>query len=225
MSTHKTTNHESVQVASSCLQWHEAQQHSSSSSKMYVQPSYPLARLQNWLCVGIMTPNAAEVNEERYTHLNSKRWGHISSQRKWMTSKVYTTIKFEWERTDIIDEEMTVSSRAKVYEEIDSRIYFDEAREIVIKAKVNDKYDITRRSNSRKRGWTSSQRSWTKRYTHYNQIWRGKDMYQWWWMWMTSKAVHDNQFEEERTDTIKEEMTGIIKEEGKWGERQPWARC
>ena len=74
-----------------------------------------------------------------------------------MTSKVYMTIKFEWERTDIIDEEMTVSSRAKVYEEIDSRIYFDEAREIVIKAKVNDKYDITRRSNSRKRGWTSSQ--------------------------------------------------------------------
>ena len=59
-----------------------------------------------------------------------------------MTSKVYTTIKFEWERTDIIDEEMTVSSRAKVYEEIDSRIYFDEAREIVIKAKVNDKYDL-----------------------------------------------------------------------------------
>jgi len=39
-----------------------------------------------------------------------------------MTSKVYTTIKFEWERTDIIDEEMRVSSRAKVYEEIDSRI-------------------------------------------------------------------------------------------------------
>ncbi len=39
-----------------------------------------------------------------------------------MTSKVYTTIKFEWERTDITDEEMTVSSRAKVYEEIDSRI-------------------------------------------------------------------------------------------------------
>jgi hypothetical protein len=75
-----------------------------------------------------------------------------------MTSKVYTTIKFEWERTDIIDEEMMVSSRAKVYEEIDSKIYFDEAREIVIKAKVNDKYDITRRSNSRKRGWTSSQR-------------------------------------------------------------------
>jgi hypothetical protein len=32
---------------------------------------------------------------------------------------------------------------------------------------------------------------------------------------MTSKAVHDNQFEEERTDTIKEEMTCIIKEEGK----------
>jgi len=34
-----------------------------------------------------------------------------------MTSKVYTTIKFEWERTDIIDEEMTVSSRRKVNEE------------------------------------------------------------------------------------------------------------
>jgi hypothetical protein len=43
-------------------------------------------------------------------------------------------------------------------------------------------------------------------------------------MWMTSRAVHDNQFEEERTVPIKEEMTFIIKEEGKWGERQPWAR-
>ena len=72
------------------------------------------------VCVGIMTPNAAEVKRRdtrtqirRGDDINYRRGNDNNNNHNKMTSKVYTTIKFEWERTDIIDEEMTVSSRQR----------------------------------------------------------------------------------------------------------------